>query len=417
MVNNSNVIQNSTNKNSLILKSKDFTELLFRLFHKRGAFRIKNDIYLGKYDKRSYPFVHINVSFLLMKLMNNVVMKCPFYKNKIQLLKSVYDYKTSYKRLSGLYTIKAEHLPVPQGTDIACLVSTVPLHKQKENQYSLQPHALLKKLTEHFNVIILKTKTPNLCYSFYSIVCTTGLKMKVAHIQNKRLSGQITQWKSLVKNGTLSNGLCYTITETPTLTLHKYLQNNTFELNEWKSILFQLFFTLHMLQKEIPEFVHHNLTPKYIHLKKVPKGGQFIYSLGGKKYYVPNYGYVVKILPSSYSYAKRLYENSIVHNDEFQSTLGLHPDNTSFYDLHLFCNTLYFTKNVQNSVKTLIKRWVPMKLIGNKNNTLLINKRLRIETQKPNKSRTFKKILQSQTFSSFRKLHKNRIVFHPQIRI
>ena len=417
MGNDSNIIKNASNRNSIILQSKkDFTQFLFALCHKKEpSFAVHSDIYNGKYDKRLYPFVHAHISFLLMKLLNNLSLKCPFYKNKIKLIKSVYDYKSGYKNLSGLYTIKGDH--IPDRMDIACIVSTVPNKSNGKNKYTLQPYTLIKKVTAHINVIIMKTQTPNLCFSFHSVVCPSGLKMKLSHIENKRLSGQMLQWKHLVKKRTLTNSLCYTITEVPTLTLHKYMQKNTFENDEWKSILFQTLFTLHILQKEIPGFVHHNLTPKYIHLKKVPVGGQFVYKIGNKTFYVPNHGYVVKILPSSYSYASKMYENVIVHDEEFQSMLGLHPDNTQFYDLHLFCNTLYHTKNVPMYVKKLIKQWVPVRLLGDKNNTLLINHRLRIQTEKPTKQKTFYSILTGKTFTSFTKLNKNKIVFYPKIKV
>lgn len=417
---NSNVVKNTTNVNSLILKSKnDFTDLLLRFLntHPKKTFQLKSSIYEGNFDNKAYPFVHQHLSFLLLKLLNNLVLKCPFYKNKFQFVKSLYDFKPSYKKLSGVYTIKGDSLP--KGFDLACVVSTVPKEQKKngyESKYTLQSHAMMKKMSEHFNIIILKTKLPHLCLSFCSIVCGTGLQMKTFQIQNTRLSQQVLQWKNLVKTGKLSKSLCYTITEVPSLTLHKYLQKSTFENTEWKSILFQICFTMVMLQKEIPGFIHHNLTPKCIHLQKVPKGGQFVYVVGKTKYYVPNIGYVVKILPSSYSYAQKLYENVIVHDESFQASMGVHPQNTSFYDLHLLCNTLYHTKNTSSFMKNILKSLIPSRYLG-KNSSELINSRLRIHTKRPQKCTTFSKLLKSKTFSSFKTINKNNIVFYPSYKV
>lgn len=416
---NSEIVKNSNNVNNNIMKSNgDFTELLFRLlkkYQKKTTFKVDQDIYGGKFDKRSYPFVHQSMSFLLLKLLNNMNLQCPFWKNNIHFVKSIQEYKTSYRRLSDVYTIKGEQIPL--GFDMACIVSTIPNTPPKSNmKYTLYHHTMMKKMCEHFNVIILKTKIPNICFTFDTTICKSGLRMKTNQLKNKRLSGQIIQWKELAKKDKLSYGLCYTIAEIPSLTLHKYLRHKTFENNEWKSILFQLFCTMHLLGKEIPGFVHHNLSVKHVYLKKVPKGGQFVYVIGGTKYYVPNYGYIVKLIPSSYSFANKLYENSVVFDEELQSSMGIHPNNTSFYDLHYFCNTLNYTKNVPQFVKSLIETWLPRNTISEKNTAFVVNKRLRYREENVSKV-DFHSILMSSTFSQFKKVNKQTIVFHPQYKI
>ena len=342
-----------------------------------------------------------------MKLLNNMHLTCPFWKNKIKFTKSITDYKTSYKSLSGVYAVSSNVLP--KGFDLACIVSTVPTEKEIEKR--MFPHTLMKKLCDHFNVIILKTKCHHLCFTFSSVLCKSGLHMKSSLLENKRMSNQIDKWKVLQKQKKVSKALCYSLGEIPRLTLHKYLQRSTFEQNEWKSILFQLCFTMNLLQKEIPGFVHHNLSPKHVYLKKVPHGGQFIYKIGNTKYYVPNCGYIVKIIPSSYSYSDNLYDNELVYNEDNQKFMGLHAHNTSFYDFHYFFNVLFYCPNVPSFVKSSIKKWIQH--ISNVNTPHVVNMRLRDSREVKNKY-DFRILLHSNFFNNFKKVQKNKIIFYPQ---
>lgn len=419
MILNSEIIRDTTNIDSLIMKSENnFNELLYNVWKSdtKCGIKVNKDIYLGLYDGKKYQFVHQCITFLLLQILNNITLQCPFWKNKIKFVKSIDDFKISYRRLSGIYTIKGESLP--NGFDLGCIVSTVPVRKYNTNVNVkfIQSYSIIKKLCEHFNTIILKTKIPNICISFYSITCKSGLRMKTSHLTNKRLIGQVMQWKTLLKNNKISKNLCYTVAEIPTLTLHKYLQTSSFEIPEWKSILFQLSFTMRLLSKEIPGFVHHDLTTKRVYLKRVPKGGQFVYIVNKKKFYVPNYGYIVKILPSSFSYTKRLYENQTVHDDTLQLTMGLNPENTQFYDLHLFFNTLYFTKNVPRFIKTLARSVIPKEYLTDKNTSSIINRRLRMHISKLHKV-NFSFILNNDSMASMRKINKKRILFQSDYKL
>ena len=412
MPKNTNIISNANDTNSFIYKSNnDFVQFLFFLLqrNKNTKFKLKTDIYKGSYDKKQYPFVHSFTSLLLLKILNNMNLQCPFWKNNIKFTKSITDYKVKYKLLSGIYSIAGNGLP--NGFDLACIVSTVPSDNVKDKMY---PYTMMKKVSEHFNVIILKSKCHHLCFTFSSIVCKSGLNMKTSHLNNRRLVNQITSWKSLAKKKTISKALCYSISEVPSLTLYRYLQRNAFELSEWNIILFQIAFTMCLLQKEIPGFVHHNLTPKHIYLKKVPKGGQFVYKIGKKRYYVPNCGYIVKILPSIYSYANKLYENDVVYNEELQVSMGLNSENTGFYDFHLFLNTLYHTRNVPDTIKANIRKLLPSETISNKNSSVIVNHRLRKESQVRN-NKSFRSLLKSDICDGFKGVHKNKIVFYPQV--
>ena len=153
-----------------------------------------------------------------------------------------------------------------------------------------------------------------------------------------------------------------------------------------------------------------------MYLKRVPKGGQFVYIVNKKKFYVPNYGYIVKILPSSFSYTKRLYENQTVHDDTLQLTMGLNPENTQFYDLHLFFNTLYFTKNVPRFIKTLARSVIPKEYLTDKNTSSIINRRLRMHISKLHKV-NFSFILNNDSMASMRKINKKRILFQSDYKL
>lgn len=396
---------NNTKKNTMIRNSVPHLEDLFIKLMKSnpGVIKLHSDIYKGKYDKRMYPFVTTYITLFLYHLMSHIKVKCPFYKNNFKLTRSVYEYNARQVHLFGMYTLSHySHL------DMMCVVST--------NLKSINNTKLYHSPTDiydHFNIIFRKRKIPHIGCSYGTSVCPSGLSMKARSYQNNRLSKQVEKWKNMKKQDILSSSLSYTLVEAPTRTIHKFLQQNTFDNHEWDALLFQLFFTMCVVKKEIPNFVHNNLSPKYIHLKKVPAGGQFVYKIRNEKYYVPNYGYIIKVLPSVYSHANGNHNNRMVHNELLQSKLGLHPDNNEFYDLHLFCNTLYFTKNVSSYMKGLIKKWVPPGMLCKESNDKVLNGRLRCGYTTPVKTPSFQEILQSTLFKRYKTLSKKSILFYP----
>ena len=229
---------------------------------------------------------------------------------------------------------------------------------------------------------------------------------------------QLKQWKHKEKKGRLSPFLAYTLMDIPQLTLYKHLQTNSFDKDEWQSILFQISYTMYILKREIPRFVHHNLTPKNIFIQKVPSGGQFVYSIGKVHYYVQNCGYIVKIVPDSLSYAKGVYDNAAIFDEDLQNKLGLNSENKQFYDVHSFFNALYFTKNVPDYIKKYIKSILPRKYISDVNNLNIKNKRLRHNRldYSTKKIKTFRDVMEkTHLFEEMRKINKSKIVFYPKI--
>lgn len=404
--------------NNIIIKSnRNLTTALLRMVElgktKKLKFKLPNDIYTRVYDKKMYPFFHFFISQLALRILSNLNLQCPFSKNNIHFTKSI-GYINTYntQSLSGIYSIKGTDIPT--NMNLACIISTVPV--LRKNNYNTYSYSIIKKISEHVNVIIKKTNLPNLCNSFGTVVCKS--KRQRMFSQNKRFTTQIRQWKYKEKNGKLSPYLCYTITEVPELTLYKYLQTNTFDKDEWKSILFQISYTMYILKKEIPKFVHHNLTPKNIFIQKVPPGGQFIYSIGKINYYVPNYGYIIKILPDSLSYAKGVYDNVAIFDEELKSKLGLNVENKQFYDLHSFFNALYFTKNVPDYIKKIVKQLLPRKYISDQNTLNVINKRLRSPRLDYSTKgvKTFKDvIMKTKLFEDMKTINKSTIIFYPKI--
>lgn len=400
---------------SMILQSKDqFANLLFHILQRNPKvnMRLSPTLYNGDYDEKTYPFVNEYITIVLFTLAQNYLhLKCPLYKSNFKIYKSVYE--NTEQSLSGMYTLK--NMQLPAGFDIACVISVQPL---KQNKLSYQHVTKPETLYDHFNLLFWKKRIPHICCSYGTHVCRNRLRIKKNAFQNARLLKQLNSWKKMKNEKLISQSFAYTFVEAPSLTLHKYLQQNSFDIIEWKSLLFQLFFTMALIQKEIPHFVHNDLTPKRIHLKKVPKGGQFVYTINNIKYYVPNIGYIIKVLPSVYSYSKTVYDNTIVHEGWIQASLGIHPDNSQFYDIHSFCNHLYFTKNTPEYVKGKIEGWIPDKTLLMKVNTMkLVKGRLRNCKQSVHHNHSFQELLKSKMFNAFHKLDKKRIVFQSRYKL
>jgi serine/threonine protein kinase len=60
------------------------------------------------------------------------------------------------------------------------------------------------------------------------------------------------------------------------------------------SILFQILFAVASIQIQYGMF-HNDIKKENILVKVIPSGGYWVYKLNGKKYYVPNHGYIVAL--------------------------------------------------------------------------------------------------------------------------
>lgn len=127
---------------------------------------------------------------------------------------------------------------------------------------------------------------------------------------------------------------------------------------EWICILFQIIYTLSVIQYHYPSFRHNDLSSNnvfvdYTYDKKNKK--QYIcYKFKNKKFYLKNNGVKIYIGDFDFANINELYNNSKT-SCGFQN-IGISEDSNSMFDFHLFINYLYYNllvKTKYNSIHRL----------------------------------------------------------------
>lgn len=143
-----------------------------------------------------------------------------------------------------------------------------------------------------------------------------------------------------------------------------------FKLIHWKCFFFQILITLAIIHDKYPNFRHNDLKANNILINKLdPKRNKKlqIYTLDGKKYYVPGIGYHLKLWDFDFACIAGKIENSKV-NAEWCDKLNIKPERNRYYDMHFFFNTLikpgFFShfmesKKIPTEVKEFINRIIP----------------------------------------------------------
>lgn len=343
---------------------------------KYGGMNVKLDdsIYAGKYDSKMYPFVEYYISQAKNKIIGSDMLglRCPISSSNINMNNIMNE------NIFDLKKVKSKGFKV---SDFS-VIRSIGQRKQKGLQ---SPHIVISNICERINDILYRKPNIHLCWSMYDTICP--------------LKGQDSS---------------YIFVDAPTLTLRQFHNKTRLNEKQWTSIFFQIFYTLESIRKHLPGFVHNNLSVDSILIQKVKKGGQFIYKYKNKTYYVPNYGYVVKLIPSQYSNVPHIYDNVLLSNNNIQLNLGVSYDNKSDYDVHLFLNTVAHLKGIPDRVYELCVKLCGKEYIC-KNSKYVKNyrKRFGIHHQKLN---TSKNILASSLFNTLKVVSNTRICLYPVMR-
>ncbi len=212
----------------------------------------------------------------------------------------------------------------------------VSFYGTNENTNSLDTGANNDSLFSYLlSQLVLGKKTKHILLPIINIDCEIN---DIEHIiRNDPIYGKI---KSAITNGEISNKCCLQLREHffKSTSLEEYLSKN---ICSYKGLLFQIIHTLAVLQNEYDGFRHNNLTLKniVIYLKKT--SDTFTEYQGfdkdpEKKYYLPNYGFDIKITN---------FENTIIpkYHGLFntKSKSIKFPDQpNAYYDLYVFLNDL-----------------------------------------------------------------------------
>ena len=143
-----------------------------------------------------------------------------------------------------------------------------------------------------------------------------------------------------------------------------------FTLIYWKVILFQLIFTLAIIQKKYPAFRHNDLKANNILLDISPKPKQprfYDYRYEDKSFSLPDIGIQVRLWDFDFSCIPNVVENAKVQA-EWTDKINVKAEPNRYYDIHyFFCTLLKFfpdlltSSSVPNELKIFINKVVPEK--------------------------------------------------------
>jgi serine/threonine protein kinase len=166
--------------------------------------------------------------------------------------------------------------------------------------------------------------------------------------------------------------------------LFEYLLVNSkkISLMEMKSIIFQVYYSLMVLQYHEPGFKHLDLKTDNILVfnpdPKKTKGKYNKYVIDNREYYLPADGIQIKIFDFDFAVSDKI-ENSKISCDMF-GKIGLSKDHNPVQDCHYFLNFLlnfrteYF--HYKKPVLDFIKLLLPERLSGRDKNKVIVKYRL-----------------------------------------
>lgn len=153
-----------------------------------------------------------------------------------------------------------------------------------------------------------------------------------------------------------------------------YIRNNykKFKVNHWRTLFFQFFSVLAIIQAKYPGFRHNDLKANNLLVNEIGtthNNSKFQYKINGQSYIVPNIGFQIKLWDFDFACIPGLIENSKV-DAEWTTKINITPTKNRYYDIHYFFNT--FTKKgffpqfwtepeIPSRIKDFVRRIVPEK--------------------------------------------------------
>jgi hypothetical protein len=129
---------------------------------------------------------------------------------------------------------------------------------------------------------------------------------------------------------------------------------DTWPLETWRVLLFQMCAMLALIQEKIPSFRHNDLSLANILVQKTTKsgGGYYKYNMGGKEYFVPDIGF--RVLMADFDYAS--IEAMGVSNEKLDTSttrkFGTVPHQNASFDCQMMLNWLNMWTLKLNKART-----------------------------------------------------------------
>jgi serine/threonine protein kinase len=125
------------------------------------------------------------------------------------------------------------------------------------------------------------------------------------------------------------------------------------ELKHWKVIVFQIIFTLAVIQKKYPGFRHNDLKANNIlvEITKRPKTPQYYeYQYEDKRFQVPDIGIQTRLWDFDFSCIPGVIENQKV-DASWTNKINVKPEPNRYYDVHyFFCTLLGFFPDLEEVI-------------------------------------------------------------------
>ena len=266
-----------------------------------------------------------------------------FKDNKIDELKEPYAIKiVAYPKkecYGDMYNIKR-----PENTEILMI--------------KLLSQFVIEKQTPH---IILPITTFNTCIQPF-------INLTKANIVNSK---KLEQFVERYEKGDFYQNVSILVSEWANSgDLLDFLRNNykILKLKVWKTLFFQIFSVLAIIQTKYPAFRHNDMKANNILLHTVNLDNRkYLYKINNNQYIIPNIGLQIKLWDFDFACIPNVIENTKV-TAEWTKKINITPDQNRYYDLHYFFNTLIkkgflpeilSAPEVPEKVKSFISRILP----------------------------------------------------------
>lgn len=168
----------------------------------------------------------------------------------------------------------------------------------------------------------------------------------------------------------------FIFTEVGHKTLHQFLidikgsnYNRTDIHQIVMSLIFQIIYTLAAIQSKFPTFRHNDLTTNNVlvissgFVSNLDEYFKFEYK--NKNFYVPNMGYIVKIIDFGRATIKGVIENDIIKNNRLRATINFNDAKNQKIDLIMLIDDLIDSGELPETIDYFLKRIIPPEVIKN----------------------------------------------------
>jgi hypothetical protein len=265
------------------------------------------------------------------------------------------DELSQLMKVKNTSEVKGYPLRISKGSTFKAALKIVPIetkYNKEEHPCNLE-YIMLKELTDN---IVNKNISPHITHYLgaqkVSNKCRAikHLNLKRLEIEDKIRTHSTMLISEYVEGGSLDNWIFNT-----------YEDDEEIDDTTWRNIVFQLIYTLAVLQHYY-KFMHNDFHYGNILVdNKIKSGGYFVYEINGSKYYLPNTGVIPKIwdleFAMAYSdnvkdgypnkfivgphyYDRKQHKTIIDKEDEVEQDYNVPYNYNEVYDLHYVLTSL-----------------------------------------------------------------------------